>query len=95
MTANIASPQARWRKTNPMSAHDRLPPDLRAWAAAAALPWSAASLLRLWQRALRETGCPEAAKARLTRAEAMTLAREAAMVWGRAYPSLVPTDDGR
>ncbi len=85
MNRNLSSPRVRWRKINPMAAHDRLPPELRAWAAAAALPWSAASLLRLWQRALRETGCPEAAKARLTRAEAQTLAKDAKAVWGPGY----------
>jgi hypothetical protein len=86
MNRNLSAPRTRWRKVNPMAAHDRLPPDLRAWAAAAALPWSATSLLRLWQRALRETGCPKAARERLNRAEARTLARDAAKVWGSAYP---------
>jgi hypothetical protein len=87
MTRNLVSPRARWRNRNAMAAHDRLPPDLRRWASEARLPWSASSLLRLWQRAMRETGCPQAAKARLTRAEARTLAREAPMVWGPAYPT--------
>jgi Family of unknown function (DUF6525) len=86
MNRNLSSPRARWRKTNPMAAYDRLPPDLRSWLAGAALPWSAASVLRLWHRALRETGCPQAARDRLNRAEARTLARDAAMVWGPAYP---------
>jgi Family of unknown function (DUF6525) len=86
MNRNLASPRARWRKTNPMAAYDRLPPDLRSWLAGAALPWSAASVLRIWQRALRDTGCPKAATARLASAEARTLAREAARVWGPAYP---------
>jgi hypothetical protein len=70
-----------------MSAYDRLPPDLRTWLAEAALPWSAASVLRLWTRSLQETGCTEAARERLARAEAKTLAREAARVWGSAYPA--------
>lgn len=86
MNRNLASPRARWRKTNPMTAYDRLPPDLLSWLAGAALPWSAASVLRIWQQALRETGCPKTAQARLTRAEAKTLARDAAKVWGPTYP---------
>jgi Family of unknown function (DUF6525) len=86
MTRNLASPRARWRKSNPMAAYDRLPSDLRSWLAEAALPWSAASILRVWQRALRETGCPKAAQDRLTHAEARTLARDATLVWGPAYP---------
>lgn len=86
MNRNLSSPRARWRKVNPMAAHDQLPTELRAWATGAALPWSAASLLRLWQRALRETGCPKAARERLDRAEAKTLAGDAVTVWGPAYP---------
>lgn len=86
MNRNLATPRARWRKTNPMAAYDRLPPDLRSWLAGAALPWSAASVLRIWQRALQETGCPQAARTRLSHAEAKTLARDAMAVWGHAYP---------
>lgn len=87
MTRNLTSPRARWRAANPMAEHDRLPSALRHWAAQAALPWSARSLRRLWARALRETGSQEAALARLSVAEAATLRREAAAVWGRAYPA--------
>jgi hypothetical protein len=87
MNRNLSSSRIRWRKTNPMVAVDRLPPDLRAWAASAALPWSATSLLGIWQRALRDTGCPKVALERLCRAEAMTLARDAAVVWGPDYPT--------
>jgi hypothetical protein len=84
--SNLASPRARWRNSRPMAAHDRLPPALRAWVAAAALPWSAQSVLAIWQRALRDTGSPDAARARLDAAEARMLAREAPQVWGPAYP---------
>jgi hypothetical protein len=87
MSGNLTSPRARWRNTDAMAAYDRLPRDLRLWLAGAALPWSAASVLRLWERALRETGCAKAAQDRLARAEAKTLAREAARVWGQAHPS--------
>jgi hypothetical protein len=75
---NLSSSRAQWRSGNPMAAHDRLPPDLRRWMIHAALPWSAESALRLWTRALRETGCKEAALARLAAAEQRTLARERA-----------------
>lgn len=87
MSGNLSSPRARYRAGDPMVAFDRLPPDLRVWLAGAALPWSAASVLRLWDRALRQTGCPRAAQERLARAEEKTLAREAARVWGKAYPT--------
>ena len=83
---NLVSPRIRWRSVDPMAEHDRLPAPLRAWLAQAALPWSAQSAARLWQRALHETRCPDAALARLQSAEAKTLAREAARVWGQGYP---------
>ena len=61
-----------------MAAHDRLPAELRSWLIHASLPWSASSALRLWTSALRKTGCPDAARAKLAAAEARTLARERA-----------------
>ncbi len=87
VTQNLTSPRARWRRTDPMAAHDRLPEPLRRWAADAALPWSAASLLRLWQRAMADTGCPTAACARLSRAEQSALSREVPQVWGPQHPA--------
>ena len=59
-----------------MAAYDRLPADLRAWLAQAALPWSPASALRIWRRA----GSPAAAFARLDAAEQAALARDRAGV---------------
>ena len=59
-----------------MAEFDRLPPDLRRWLAQAALPWSAASALRLWRRTLTEGGDSMLALARLDRAERATLARD-------------------
>jgi len=85
--SNLSSPRIRWRAVNPMAEHDRLPAPLRAWLAQAALPWSAQSARRLWQRAMQETHCPDAALQHLKRAETKTLAREAARVWGRDYPT--------
>ncbi len=67
---NLSSPRARTRKGCAMAAHDRLPVELRRWLIHATLPWSAKSALRLWTRALRKTGCPIAARARLSAAEA-------------------------
>jgi hypothetical protein len=61
---------------DPMRAYDRLPPDLRAWLADAARPWSPTSCLRLWSKALSEEGCPKRALDRLNRAEAAMLARD-------------------
>lgn len=84
MSRNLTSPRACRHNTDPMAADDRLPTDLRLWLAEAALPWSAASVLRLWQRAMRATGSAQAARDRLARAEAGTLAREPERAWGKA-----------
>lgn len=86
MSRNLASPRTKLRQGRPMAEHDRLPPALRRWLAGAALPWSAASALRLWQKALQDGGCPERALACLSRAEQQSLAAEAPLVWGPGYP---------
>jgi hypothetical protein len=59
-----------------MAAHDRLPSPARAWVAQAVLPWSAASVARIWRKALAETGCEDEALNRLSAAERATLAKE-------------------
>ncbi|WP_256359752.1 DUF6525 family protein [Rhodovulum sp. BSW8] len=77
MTGNASSPLRRRRRPCPMAAHDRLPAPARAWVARAVLPWSAASVARIWARALAETGSEAEALARLDAAERATLDREA------------------
>ncbi len=89
MKRNLATRLPR-RAASPMSAYDRLPGALRRWLAQAALPWSAASALRLWQRALRDSGCESAALARLEAAQSRLIAQDAARIWGPAYPALRP-----
>lgn len=70
-----------------MDRYDRLPADLRRWLAAAALPWSAASALRLWTRLHRETGGDTAlVLRRLELAERRMLARDCPRIWGASYP---------
>jgi hypothetical protein len=58
-----------------MAEFDRLPPALRQWLHQAALPWSARSAGRIWEQALRETGCEQAARARLERVQEVSLRR--------------------
>lgn len=88
MARNVCTTLRRRPQQDPMRAHDRLPPDLRRWIAEAALPWSAASVLRLWRKALAEAGGdPQAACARLDAAQARLLARDAPRVWGAAHPA--------
>lgn len=72
------------RRAGGMAGYDALPQPLRAWIASAALPWSAHSVHRLWQRALAEGCCHEKARARLDLAEARALSRDAPKVWGHS-----------
>ena len=67
---NLATTLPRGGCGRPMAQYDRLPTELR-----------------LWQRALREAGGDiSRARARLDRAEARMLTREAARIWGAAHP---------
>ncbi|MDT8854721.1 DUF6525 family protein [Paracoccaceae bacterium Fryx2] len=54
-------------RENAMLAHDRLPPAARAWVMQAVLPWWAASVRRIWTRALARSGSEAAALAREAR----------------------------
>jgi hypothetical protein len=76
MRGNLRSPMARWRAGCPMAAHDALPAPLRLWLKGAALPWSAESARRVWEREVRRSGV-EGALRRLAEVEAATLAKEA------------------
>lgn len=87
MKRNLSTTLRRRARGNPLSAHDRLPPAARAWVARAALPWSAASVARLWYKAVRESGCEIKALARLDAAEARALARDAPRIWGPGHPA--------
>ena len=78
MSGNLGATSLRRRARggDPMRAYDALPPELRAWMAGAALPWSPRSCARLWEKARRKGMSAEAALAYLSRVEAGTLARE-------------------
>ncbi|MCZ0813286.1 MAG: DUF6525 family protein [Pseudomonadota bacterium] len=78
-------PMRRRRAGDPMAEYDRLPCAARRWLAQAALPWSARSVRRIWQRALERSGGDEqAALASLERAEAARLRRDAMHLAGVA-----------
>lgn len=66
----------RRRTRDPMAAFDALPAPLRAWLSRAALPWSPASCLRIWQRQRARGATIDQILAILDRAEARALARE-------------------
>ncbi len=88
MGRNLATSLRRRVRGNPMQAYDRLPPELRHWLAGAALPWSARSVLRLWQRLAREcAGDAGAMRRRMDLAEQRMLAKDAPRIWGAAHPS--------
>lgn len=79
--------RGRADRVQAMARHDGLPPELRQWLQTAALPWSAASALRLWRRALRDApGDTARALTRLRRCEARLLAKDARGIWGAQYP---------
>lgn len=64
------------RAVDPMVAFDGLPAPLRQWMAQAALPWSPASVRRIWSRSLSQGLSVEEALSSLSQAEARTLARD-------------------
>lgn len=85
-SANLATSLRQRPQRDAMRCYDRLPPELRAWLAQAALPWSPDSARRLWRRAIEEAGCRAGALARLEAVEARLLARDAPRIWGAEHP---------
>ncbi|MFN4058866.1 MAG: DUF6525 family protein [Roseinatronobacter sp.] len=77
------------RRPSSMAEFDRLPPELRAWLAQAALPWSVPSVRKLWSRARRRHS-PQAALAYLSSLEARALTRDAQQIWNGAPPPEAP-----
>ncbi|UWQ93611.1 DUF6525 family protein (plasmid) [Aliisedimentitalea scapharcae] len=64
------------RSGDPMDAFDGLPAPVRQWVARAALPWSPASVRRIWSKSRAKGLSAEEALQSLTLAEARTLARD-------------------
>lgn len=78
----------RRRSCHPMSEFDQLPSALRQWLAQAVLPWSATSVRRQWNAALRQSSGNEAeAIKRLDQTQARLVALDADRVWGENYPA--------
>lgn len=80
---NLATSLRCRGRSNALADYDRLPAAARAWLAQAALPWSAASVRRLWQ----DGASPGASLDRLAACEARLLAKDAARIWGAGYPT--------
>ena len=64
------------RAGDPMDAFDGLPQPVRQWIAQAALPWSPASVRRIWSRSRARGLSDDEALLTLARVEACTLARD-------------------
>ena len=79
--------RAKARARDPMQDYDRLPPELRAWLAQAALPWRPGSVRQVFARALARTGDRARALAELDAAERRLVARDAAAIWGVDHPA--------
>lgn len=70
-----------------MREFDRLPSELRAWLAAAVLPWHPQSVRRVYNKALRRTQDKSEALAELDRVERRKIAKDASAVWGETHPA--------
>jgi hypothetical protein len=84
----------RRRNEDPMRDYDRLPPELRAWLAAAVLPWRPRSVRRAFERAVARTKDRSRALEELDRLQDRLVAKDARAVWGDAHPD-VSTPRGR
>jgi len=82
------------RNEDPMREFDRLPPELRAWLAAAVLPWRPRSVRRAFERAVARTRDRVRALEELDRLQDRLVAKDARAVWGQEYP-YVSTPGGR
>lgn len=78
MSRNLGESSLRRKRRagDPMAAFDGLPPPLRQWLSEAALPWSPASVRRIWSKSRAKGLSPEETLLSLSQAEARTLARD-------------------
>lgn len=74
------------RNEDPMREYDRLPAELRAWLAAAVLPWRPRSVQRAFERAVARTRDRTRALEELDRLQDKLVAKDARQVWGQEYP---------
>lgn len=78
MTRNLgqSSLRRKRRQGDPMAAYDALPAPFRKWLSEAALPWSPASVRRIWFKSKAKGLTPEETLLTLAQAEERTLARD-------------------
>ncbi|QPH55994.1 DUF6525 family protein [Pontivivens ytuae] len=78
--------KCRRRSEDPMREYDRLPTELRAWLASAALPWRPRSVRRAFEAAYARTRDEASALRELDRLQSRLLAKDAGKIWGRGHP---------
>ncbi len=80
MTRNLGQSSLRRKRrrsrANPMETFDGLPAPVRQWVAQAALPWSPASVQRIWSKSRAKGLSDDEALLSLHLAESRTLARD-------------------
>ena len=74
------------RNEDPMQDFDRLSKELRAWIAAADLPWRPRSVRKTFERALAKLGSREKAFEELGRIQKRLVSKDAERVWGKNHP---------
>jgi len=74
------------RNEDPMQDFDRLPPELRAWLAAAVLPWRPRSVRRAFDHAVARTRDRSRALEELDRLQERLVAKDVGRVWGQNHP---------
>ena len=92
MAANRGKTSLRLKRRNedPMREFDRLPAELRAWLAAAVLPWRPRSVRRAFDHAVARTEDSSRALEELDRLQDKLVAKDAREVWGQEHPYVSP-----
>lgn len=83
------------RRGDPMRDFDRLPAELRAWLAAAVLPWRPRSVQRAFDKALSRTRNTSRALRELDLLQERLLSRDARKIWGDDHPHACRQGDQR
>ncbi|MEO1549525.1 MAG: DUF6525 family protein [Pseudomonadota bacterium] len=85
MNGNLGQSSLRRKRRNgdQMAAYDGLPAPLRQWLSEASLPWSPASVRRIWLRSKAKGLTLEETQMTLSQVEARTLARDRQSMAGK------------
>lgn len=81
--------RVRHRSADPMREFDRLPAELRAWLAAAILPWRPRSVQRAFDKAISRTRDKHSALRELDRLQEQLIAKDARKIWGPDHPCAI------